>query len=90
MLLYWGPEWKLVKLTTSERGRINKALKELREIQATPEQLSEKYRAYQKKWPNIGKPSLTALVGNWNRLGEIKAASSHAMHDMWQAPDWMK
>lgn len=56
-------------LTTSERGRINKGLKELREIGATPEQIKQKWSAYKAKWPKLGNPSLNALVANWNTLG---------------------
>lgn len=56
------------KLTTSERGRINKALKELREIGATPEELKRKWSAYKTKWPKLGDPTITALTGNWNSL----------------------
>lgn len=57
-----------ILLTRSERGRINSALKELREIGATPEELKKKWAAYKTKWPKLGDPSITALTGNWNSL----------------------
>ena len=66
MLSYGQPQ---PPLTASERGRINKALKEIREIGATPEQIKQKWSAYKAKWPKLGNPSLNALVANWNTLG---------------------
>lgn len=63
-------------LTTSERGRINKGLKELREIGATPEQIKQKWSAYKTKWPKLGNPSLNALVANWNTLGSRQTSTA--------------
>jgi len=65
MLAYNNPR---PNLTSSERGKLNKGLKELREIGATPEDLRRKWSAYKSKWPKLGNPSITALTGNWNNL----------------------
>jgi DNA-binding transcriptional ArsR family regulator len=53
--------------TKSERGRWNKALKELREANATPEQIKTRSVLYQRKWPNIDLTP-TALSANWGLL----------------------
>lgn len=78
-------------LTKSERGRINSALKELREIGATPEELKRKWAAYKTKWPKLGDPTITALTGNWNSL-ETRSSSSRGTapyHQIW-TPPWLK
>lgn len=66
--------WNLYKysvtsplLTRSERGRINKALKELREVNATPEDMKARIAEYQKRWPQI-EVTITALAANWASL----------------------
>lgn len=40
-------------LTSSARGATNKAVKELREVDATPESILRVARAYQQKWPDL-------------------------------------
>jgi hypothetical protein len=54
-------------ITASVRGRINKALKELREVNATPQQIRSAANAYRRTYPNF---TLTpnALVSNWAQL----------------------
>lgn len=54
-------------LTGSERGRINKALKELREVGATPQELEGRAAAYKTKFPDAA-ITPTALTGNWSAL----------------------
>ena len=54
-------------LTGSERGRINKALKELREVGATPTDIERRATAYRKKYPDAA-ITPTALTGNWSQL----------------------
>ncbi len=75
MLAYGQPQ---PPLTASERGRINKALKEIREIGATPEQIKQKWSAYKAKWPKLGNPSLNALVANWHSLGTQARSTTQA------------
>jgi len=54
-------------LTRTARGQINKALKELREIGATPADLKAKAVAYRKTWPGMSLTP-TALVKHWAQL----------------------
>ena len=54
-------------ITGSERGRINKALKDLREVGATPAELESKAAAYRKKYPEVAMTP-TALAANWSQL----------------------
>jgi len=55
------------RLTTSERGRINKALKELREVGATPDDILLRARHYRQRFP--GAPvTANALASNWSLL----------------------
>lgn len=49
----------------SARGAYNKALKDLREIGATPEAVHAHARAFAKKWPTVSLTP-TALVRRWN------------------------
>ena len=54
-------------VTASERGRRNKALKELRDIGATPGQVHKRCKAYRRMWPDITLTA-TALAANWTTL----------------------
>lgn len=54
-------------LTDPERGRINKQLKHLRKIEATPEQLKAKCGLYRKLHPTW-EFTLPAVVVHWNSL----------------------
>lgn len=56
------------QLTRSERGRINRALAELREVCATPDQLRKRAAAYRRQWPDCTLTA-TAIAANWARLG---------------------
>jgi len=84
MLAYNNPR---PNLTSSERGKINKGLKELREIGATPQELKAKWSAYKAKWPKLGNPSITALTGNWNILN---TSSSRRPLETYKAPEIVK
>jgi len=53
--------------TKSERGRWNHALKEMRDAQATPDQLTQVALSYRKTWPEMTLTP-TALVANWTVL----------------------
>jgi len=58
----------------SERGRWNRAAKELREIEAEPSDVLARCRAYRRIWPNVALTP-TALVSNWTQLGAQLAPS---------------
>lgn len=54
-------------ITSTERGRINRAAQELRKIGATADDIRVRWEAMRAKWPNL---SLTpqALTGNWSTI----------------------
>lgn len=53
------------KLTKSHRGQVNRAIKELLEIGATPSELTEVARRYRQKWPEM-QVTPTSLVKHWH------------------------
>lgn len=53
--------------TPSERGRRNKALKELRLVGASADELRRRIGVYRKKWPGV-EVTATALAANWSLL----------------------
>jgi hypothetical protein len=55
------------ELTRSARGAINKALKDLREVGATPEEISLRAERYRRRWPKMTL-SATALAKHWAEL----------------------
>ena len=68
------PLWELFKeltgtepITKSERGRWNKAIKELRDAGITPGDVRERARVYREKWPQLDLTP-TGLASNWSRL----------------------
>jgi hypothetical protein len=56
--------------TSSERGRWNASLKQLRQVEATPVELRSRCSVYRKRWPEV---SLTpsALAANWESLAPL-------------------
>ena len=56
------------ELTRSARGRINCALKELREVHATPVQIRDRSREYRKRFDGAAFTA-TALAAHWPGLG---------------------
>ena len=54
-------------LTKSERGRCNAALKELREVNATPEDITLRAKRYPKIMPPGCALTASALAANWAR-----------------------
>lgn len=53
--------------TKTERGRWNKAVKELREVGATPDDLVLRATSYRRRWPDIDMTP-TGIVANWDLL----------------------
>lgn len=68
-------------VTASERGRRNKALKELREAGATPRDVHTRAGIYRSLWPNMVLTA-TALAANWSSL---KPAPSR--YEAWSSMD---
>lgn len=59
-------------LTRSERGRVAKAVSELAEIGATPDEIRSRAKAYRTKWPNIDLTP-TALAANYSQVVPFRA-----------------
>ncbi|HEY7821353.1 MAG TPA: hypothetical protein VIG24_00885, partial [Acidimicrobiia bacterium] len=55
------------RLTSAERGRINRALKDLRTVQATPEQIRVAASRWKQIYPNATLTP-TAIASHWSRL----------------------
>lgn len=55
--------------TRSEASRRGGVLKQLREVDATPEEVVRRCRAYKKRWPTATLTD-TALVNNWSKFGQ--------------------
>jgi hypothetical protein len=53
--------------TRSERGKRNNALKQLREVRASPAQVAAKCAAYRQRWPGV-EITDQALVKHWSHL----------------------
>lgn len=64
---------QLDKLTAVERGRVNKAAKELREAGATPEDVRHAARAWERLYPSTA-VTVMALATHWSRLTEQRRA----------------
>jgi hypothetical protein len=60
-----GIDWKA--LTKNERGALNNAAAQLREINATPDDIQARAAKYRQKWPGIDLTPM-ALVNNWNTV----------------------
>jgi biotin operon repressor len=72
------------EMTRSSRGQVNKALKELREVGATEQQVRHKAKAYRTQYPNATLTP-TALVKHWSSFGEIEKKQARA--SIWETYD---
>jgi len=72
--------------TKDERGIRNRALKQLREIGATPEDIRRRCHAYRVQWPKV---SLTAsaLVKHWSALKAPPARDTTPITEVLNLPD---
>lgn len=57
----------LAELTKSERGRFNRACKELREVKATPAEVRRRARRYAARYPHIT-VTPNGLVAHWSEF----------------------
>lgn len=77
-------DWKT--LTRAERGPLNRAVRELREVGATPEEVRVRSRRYRQTWPRI-ELTPSALVANWSRFnGDRPADEDGTVLDKWGRP----
>lgn len=72
--------------TKTERGRYNAALKELREIGASPPDVLARCRFYRRRWPDI---ALTpqALTGNWTQLVPPPTVATQPIEEVVDMPE---
>lgn len=69
----YGVPHDQVQLTRSERGRVNAALKELRAVGATADEVRKRAEAYRRRWPGVDLTP-TALAANWAKLDVVHEA----------------
>ena len=78
----------LTGMTRSARGQLNKACKELREIEATAEQVKAKAKAYRTQYPNASLTP-TALVKHWSSFAEVeKQQQRKSVWETYERPEW--
>lgn len=79
-------------LTQSERKKIGKLLNELREINATPEDLIARAKQYHKVMPKDCILTLAGLVNNWSRCKppERQSRGTASYHELYVSPDWAR
>jgi len=57
------------KLTKSQQGRVAAAVKELRDVGATPDEIRKRARNYRAKYPNMD-ITPTAISANWSSIAD--------------------
>ena len=78
----------LTGMTRSARGQLNKACKELREIDATEEQVRAKAKAYRTQYPNATLTP-TALVKHWSSFADVeKKQQRKSVWETYERPEW--
>ncbi|HEY7823931.1 MAG TPA: helix-turn-helix domain-containing protein [Acidimicrobiia bacterium] len=77
----------LTGLTRSARGQLNRAAKELREVEATPDMIRAKAKAYKAQYPNATLTP-TALVKHWASFAEQeKKANRKSIWETYDPPE---
>ena len=69
-----------------ERGRVNKALKSLRECEATPDEIERAVSRYRKRWPDIELTAM-AIASNWSALMKDDESRSSAPPPLYMRPE---
>lgn len=79
----------LAELTASARGALAKAASELREIDATPDEIEVRSRRYRAKWPNAAlTPS--ALAKHWAEFADKQANGTTSLaHLTYGSEEWI-
>jgi len=78
--------WETSNLTKSSRGQLNKAVKELRDVGATADQVGGKAAAYREKYPGI-ELTPTALIKHWAALYVRKVQKKASIWDTYDPPE---
>jgi DNA-binding transcriptional ArsR family regulator len=75
-------------ITRTARGQLNKAVKELREVQATPEQIHHKAKAYRTQYPNATLTP-TALTKHWSSFAQLERKQQRpSVWDTYEPPEY--
>lgn len=81
------------ELTKSARGALNAAVKQLRDVDATPDEIATRGRRYRKQWPDATLTP-TALAKNYAQLGTATRSSpsggtrSRSGPPVFGSPEW--
>lgn len=68
-----------LEITPRRRGKLNAALKELRAVHASPEEVARRARAYRYKYPGAALSEL-ALADHWAEFAPRRKAVSTTLH----------
>jgi DNA-binding transcriptional ArsR family regulator len=79
-----GIDW--TNLTPSGRGPLNRAVKELRDIGVTPDQVGGRAAAYKKQYPDAALTPM-ALTKHWASLAPAKTASRKSIWETYDPPE---
>jgi hypothetical protein len=63
------------RLTRPEQAERREALRALREVEATPQQVEARAAEYRRRWPHI-ECSAKALVAHWSKLAHERPAAA--------------
>jgi DNA-binding transcriptional MocR family regulator len=74
-------------LTASARGALNRAVKELRDVNATPEQIAAVAKSYRNHYPNATLTPM-ALVKHWSAFVKPDTPERPSIWDTYQKPEW--
>ena len=74
-------------LTRSSRGQLNKAAKELREINATDEQVRLKAKAYKRQYQNAALTPM-ALVKHWSSFAVEEKQQRKSIWETYERPEY--
>jgi hypothetical protein len=73
------------EMTKSERGRYNKAVKELKEVGATAKDISQRAAVYRSTYPNLH-VTPNALVVHWSRCKPPSPPTYHVAEEVVDSP----
>ena len=79
-----GIDWR--NLTSSGRGPLNRAVKELKEIGANADQVARRAAAYRKKYPEAALTPM-ALTKHWAGLAPLKATERKSIWETYDPPE---
>jgi hypothetical protein len=74
-------------LTASARGALNRAVKELRDVNATPAQITAVAKSYRNQYPNATLTPM-ALVKHWSAFVRPDTPGRPSVWDTYQKPEW--